>query len=44
MKAKPEGKQLVMRDNVYQGKVQCLVFNIGIPKGMIKFYLKEESI
>ena len=37
MKAKPEGKQLVMRDTVYQGKVQCLVFSIGIHKGLIKF-------
>ena len=33
-----------MRDTVYQGKVQCLVFSIGIPKGLIMFKLKEESI
>ena len=33
-----------MRDTVYQGKVQCLVFSIGIPKGLITFELKVESI
>ena len=34
--AKPGGKQLCMRDTVWNGKVQRMVFNIGIPKGLIQ--------
>ena len=36
MNAKPGGKQPVMRDTIWNGKVQRLVFNIGIPKGLIR--------
>ena len=36
MNAKPGGKQPKMRDTVWQGKVQRMVFNIGIPKGLIQ--------
>ena len=36
MNAKPGGKQPRMRDIVWNGKAQCMVFNIGIPKGLIQ--------
>ena len=36
MNTKPGGKQPCMRDTVWNGKVQCMVFNIGIPKGLIQ--------
>ena len=37
MNAKQGGKQPVMRNTVWQGKEQQqMVFNIGIPKGLIK--------
>ena len=36
MNAKPGGKQPKIRDTVWQGKIQRLVFNIGIPKGLIQ--------
>ena len=34
MNAKPGGKQPKLRDTVWQGKAQRMVFNIGIPKGL----------
>lgn len=36
MNAKPGGKQPKMEDTVWQGKLQYLVFNTGIPKGLIQ--------
>ena len=36
MNAKPGGKQPKMRDTVWQGKVQHMVFRIGVPKGLIQ--------
>ena len=36
MNAKPGGKQPCLRDTVWNGKVQRMVFNIGIPKGLIQ--------
>ena len=36
MNAKPGGKQPRMRDTVWNGKAQRMVFNIGIPKGLIQ--------
>ena len=45
MNAKPGCKQPVMRDtiNPFTGNVQQLVFNIGLPKGLIQV-LKERGI
>ena len=42
MNVKPGGKQPVMRNTVWQGKDQRMVFNIGIPKGLIQV-LKERG-
>ena len=36
MNAKPGGKQPKMRDTVWQGKLQRLILNIGISKGLIQ--------
>ena len=36
MNTKPGGKQSCMRDTVWNGRVQKMVFNIGIPKGLLK--------
>ena len=36
MNAKLGGKQPKMRDTVWQGKVQHMVFRIGVPKGLIQ--------
>ena len=36
MNTKPGGKQPQMRDTVWNGKVQKLVFRIGIPKGLMQ--------
>ena len=36
MNAKPGGKQPVMRDTIWNGQVQKMVFNIGIPKVLIQ--------
>ena len=43
MNVKPEGSQAVMTDTVWAGKVQRLVFNDGVPKGM-KQVLEERGI
>ena len=45
MNAKPDGKQPSMRDtiNPLNGQVQKMVFNIGIPKGLVQV-LKERGI
>lgn len=40
MNAKPGGKQPLMRDTIWNGRVQKMLFNLGIPKGLIK---KEEN-
>ena len=40
MNAKPGGKQAFMRDTIWDAKPQRMVFNIGIPKGLIQV-LKE---
>ena len=42
MNAKPGGKQPKMRDTVWYGKVQKLVFRIGVSKGLIQV-LKERG-
>ena len=42
MNAKPGGKQPCLKDTVWNGKVQRMVFNIGIPKGLIQV-LKERG-
>ena len=42
MNAKPGGKQAVMRDTIWDGKPQRMVFNIGVPKGLIQV-LKERN-
>ena len=42
MNAKPCGKQPCMRDTIWQGHVQRMVFSIGIPKGLIQV-LKERQ-
>ena len=36
MNAKPGGKQPHLRDTVWNGRPQRMVFNIGIPKGLIQ--------
>jgi hypothetical protein len=36
MNAKPGGKQPLMRDTVWQGRVQKMVFSIGVAKGLIQ--------
>ena len=43
MNAKPGGKQPRMRNTVWQGKVQTMVFSIGVPKGLIQV-LKERGV
>ena len=43
MNAKPGGKQPRMRDTVWQGKVQTMVFSVGVPKGLIQV-LKERGV
>jgi len=43
MNAKPGGKQPRMRNTVWQGKVQTMVFSIGVPKGLIQI-LKESGV
>ena len=43
MNAKPGGKQPVMRDTTWNGKVQRLVFNIGIPKGLIQVLTERKK-
>ena len=44
MNAKPGGKQSHLRDTQWNGKLQRMIFNIGIPKGLIsKCSLKGES-
>lgn len=40
--ANPGGKQPLMRDTAWQGKVQRMIFNIGIAKGCIQV-LKERG-
>ena len=42
MNAKPGGKQAKLRDTVWDGEVQRMVFNIGVPKGLIQV-LKERG-
>ena len=42
MNAKPGGKQPIMHDTIWQGNVQRMVFNIGIPKGLVQV-LKERG-
>ena len=42
MNAKPGGKQALLRDTVWDGKVQRMVFSIGVPKGLIQV-LKERG-
>lgn len=43
MNVKPGGKQPAMRNTIWQGRVQQLTFNIGVPKGM-KIILEERGI
>ena len=43
MNAKPGGKQPRMRNTVWQGRVQTMVFSIGVPKGLIQV-LKERGV
>ena len=34
MNVKPGGKQRVMRDGFWNGKVQKMIFSLGVPKGL----------
>ena len=43
MNAKPGGKQALLRDTVWEGKVQRMVFSIGVAKGLIQV-LKEREV
>jgi hypothetical protein len=43
MNAHPGGKQHLMRDTVWQGRVQKMVFSIGVAKGLIQI-LKERGV
>lgn len=43
MNVKPGGKQPVMHDTVWEGRVQKLTFALGIPKGMM-LILEERGI
>ena len=43
MNAKPGGKQPRMRNTVWQGRVQTMVFSIGVPKGLMQV-LKERGV
>ena len=36
MNAKPGGKQHVLRDTVWEGRVQIIVIDSGVPKGLIQ--------
>ena len=36
MNAKPGGKQHVLRDTVWEGRVQIMVIDSGVPKGLIQ--------
>ena len=36
MNAKPGGKQPAMKNTTWNGKVQRMVFNLGVPKGLIQ--------
>lgn len=42
MNAKPGAKQPCLQDTVWNGKVQCMVFNLRDPKGPIQL-LKERG-
>lgn len=42
MNAKPGGKQALLHDTVWEGKVQRMVFSIGVAKGLIQV-LKERG-
>ena len=42
MNAKPGGKQPLMRDTIWDGKSQWMVFSIGVAKGLIQV-LKERG-
>ena len=42
MNAKSSEKQAKLRDTVWEGKVQQLIFNVGVPKGLIQV-LKERG-
>ena len=42
MNAKPGGKQTKLRDTNWDGQVQRMVFNVGVPKGLIQV-LKERG-
>ena len=42
MNAKPGGKQPLLRDTVWDGKVQRMVYSIGVAKGLIQV-LKERG-
>ena len=42
MNARPGGKQPLLRDTVWQGRVQKMVFSVGVAKGLIQV-LKERG-
>ena len=42
MNAKPGGKQALLRDMIWDGKVQRMVFSVGVAKGLIQM-LKERG-
>ena len=42
MNAKPGRKQALLRDTVWDGKIQRMVFSIGVPKGLVQV-LKERG-
>ena len=43
MNVKPGGKQPKMRDTIWNGQLQKMCFNIGVPKGM-KQVLEERGV
>lgn len=43
MNMKPGGKQPVMRNTIWNGKEYSMVFNIGVPKGLLQV-LKEGGV
>ena len=42
MNAKPGEKQALLRDTIWEGKVQRMIFSVGVPKGLIQV-LKERG-
>ena len=41
MNAKPGGKQPLLRDTVWDGKVQKMVYSVGVAKGLIEVFVSS---